>query len=211
MRQAAALPSSFIESALPSRKEYEVSLSLLSDEDRASLEAAARKDQDLASSGSSPDLASSGSSPTSVLDEPSSRSTEVDQKMTAVLDELWADDTRFSRRRSDSRRTIHIVPSSSEETRRSSRRRVTAELASCFGPVEGSDHDSTPNDSPEGSHSPNSFRTKQLSKILEKLRATDDGEGEAAAAPAVNLVRRRRPDGHPEKLSNSVLARAGVL
>jgi hypothetical protein len=89
---------------------------------------------------------------------------------------------------------------------------VTAELASCFGPVEGSDHDSqTPNDSPEGSHSPNSFRTKQLSKILEKLRATDDGEGEAAAAPAVNLVRRRRPDGHPEKLSNSVLARAGVL
>ena len=123
MLQAAALPSSFIESALPSRKEYEASLSLLSDEDRASLEAAARKDQD---------LASSGSSPTSVLDEPSSRSTEVDQNMTAVLDELWADDTRFSRRRSDSRRTIHIVPTSSEETRRSSRRRVTAELASCF-------------------------------------------------------------------------------
>jgi len=197
------LPDSFVASALPTRKQYEASLKL-GDEDRLALEAAARLD--LA-------IANRDSSPVSTMD--SSTDAELgtgtsNEERNTLLQALWTDDARLSRRNTSRSRTraFYIGNAAVESC---SREAISAELATAYGPILTTTSGQESPGSPSAPSSP-SFRTKQLTAILKKVRSEDDidsDEDTTAAAASAPLVRHKRRVG-TSSATMSVLARAGA-
>ena len=169
----AELPTTFIQSSIPTRKEYEASL-LLSDERRRELEA-----EYLCAT------------------PPSASSCFMPWELAAQ--ERWSERAKRSngggRRRSDSRRSIII--GDSEEHLRS-----TAEVLAQISPDGGGRVDLDP----QSPKSP-SFRTKQLTSILQRLQMDDDDDHVPEVEPPPENFKRR---GRGAQSGTSVLASAGV-
>ena len=204
MAEASTLPGCFVESALPTRAEYEASLRL-SNAERSELEASARAAQCCALE-SSPALAPGGSS-TDKRSCPQLHATSSSPE--------WQCDMRrqTSRRRSDTRRNIMIKPGGSIQPQE-----INRQLANAFGPIVKATTQN-PTDSPEKSDPPitdsPSFRTRQLMDILENLpsAAYEDSEDDTASpmGPTQPFRRRRGSQTDVEVSSVSVLSLAGAI